>query len=107
MEIRVKRVGDTCAIEVEDSGPGIPADERELALDQFYRSRDAIARSSTGTGLGLVVSRRIAEAHGGSLDLEDGHGPGATFRLVLPLAVEAVRRPALKLAPARADTPSE
>ena len=44
---------------------------------------------------------------GGSLDLEDGHGPGATFRLVLPLAVEAVRRPALKLAPARADTPSE
>ena len=80
--VRVGRGGDACAIEVEDSGPGIPADERGRLFERFFRSRDAIAREIPGTGLGLAVSRRIAEAHGGSLELVDGEGPGATFRLV-------------------------
>jgi len=85
-------------VDVADDGPGV-----DPAVDVFARGVSGAGSS----GLGLWVARTIAEAHGGSLELEDGHGPGATFRLVLPLAVEAVRRPALKLAPARADTPSE
>ena len=105
--VRVGRGGDACAIEVEDSGPGIPADERGRLFERFFRSRDAIARAIPGTGLGLAVSRRIAEAHGGSLELVDGKGPGATFRLVVPLAQPASHYPALKAVARHADTPIE
>jgi PAS domain S-box-containing protein len=105
--VRVARLGETCTIEVEDSGPGIPADERDRLFERFFRSRDAIARSIPGTGLGLVVSRRIAEAHGGSLELVDGVGSGAAFRLVLPLAERAAPARALKPVARHADTPFE
>jgi signal transduction histidine kinase len=105
--VRVTREREICAIEVEDSGPGIPEDERGRLFERFFRSRDAIAREIPGTGLGLVVSRRIAEAHGGSLELADGEGSGATFRLVLPLARHAANYPALKPVAPHADTPLE
>jgi two-component system phosphate regulon sensor histidine kinase PhoR len=105
--VRVSRLREACAIEVEDSGPGIPEDERDRLFERFFRSRDAIARAIPGTGLGLVVSRRIAEAHGGSLELVDGEGAGAAFRLVLPLAQHAANYPALKPVAPHADTPIE
>ena len=105
--VRVGRVGETCTVEVEDSGPGIPADERDRLFERFFRSRDAIARSIPGTGLGLVVSRRIAEAHGGSLELVEAVGSGAAFRLVLPLAERAARPHGLKPVARHADTSFE
>ena len=105
--VRVARTGEACAIDVEDSGPGIPADERGRLFERFFRSRDAIAREIPGTGLGLAVSRRIAEAHGGSLELVDSEGSGATFRLLLPLAERAARFPALKPVARHADSSIE
>ena len=65
------------------------------------------ARSIPGTGLGLVVSRRIAEAHGGALDLVERNGTGATFRLMLPLAAHPSNVVLLKTGPVAADTPFE
>ena len=81
-----------CAIEVSDSGPGIPDDERDRLFERFFRSRHAVARSIPGTGLGLVIARRIAEAHGGALELVDRDGPGAVFRLLLPFATAPTER---------------
>jgi PAS domain S-box-containing protein len=109
VEVRVSRVGGACAVDVHDSGPGIPEDERGRLFERFFRSRDAVARAIPGTGLGLAVSRRIAEAHGGSLGLADADAGGATFRLLLPGPV-TVRPGELRLlkSPARgADTPFE
>jgi signal transduction histidine kinase len=70
-------------IAVKDQGVGIPATEQESIFEPFRRSaatRDTIP----GVGLGLAVSRRIIEAHGGLIEVESTQGAGATFRFCLP-----------------------
>ena len=69
---------------VRDKGPGIPPEERDLIFDPFARGR-AGARVGGGEGLGLFVSRRIVEAHGGRLGLTPSRS-GAAFCLELPVA---------------------
>jgi signal transduction histidine kinase len=70
---------------VEDSGPGIPADQLELIFERFHRIDPARARSEGGTGLGLAIARKLAEAHGGSLAAENRPEGGARFILTLPM----------------------
>jgi signal transduction histidine kinase len=72
------------AIEVHDEGPGVPAAARTALFERFARADDARVRNGGGAGLGLALSRAIAESHGGSLRLADQNGRGATFRLFLP-----------------------
>jgi signal transduction histidine kinase len=68
--------------EVEDTGPGIPAAERERVFDRFYRSETA---SEGGSGLGLAIVRRIAERHGGRVELLDApSGHGLLVRVSIP-----------------------
>jgi len=75
----------SAVVTVADDGVGIAPEELDRIFERFYRSTDA--RSEDGTGVGLTVSRGIAEAHGGSLTAEsEGRGHGARFLLVLPLA---------------------
>jgi two-component system, OmpR family, sensor kinase len=71
-------------IDVQDKGPGVPDTARPVLFERFARTDGARARDSGGAGLGLALSRAIAEAHGGSLELVDQNGAGATFRLFLP-----------------------
>ena len=70
-------------VSVGDTGPGIPADQRE-AIFQEYTRLDP--QSQKGTGIGLAISRRIARLLGGDLTVESEVGRGATFTLWLPLA---------------------
>ena len=72
------------AIEVVDTGPGIPADEVPRLFDRFFRA--STAADVPGTGLGLAIAKVIVEAHGGSIGVESELGVGSTFRFVLPLA---------------------
>lgn len=72
------------AIEVRDDGPGVPPAARAALFERFARADGARARDGGGAGLGLALSRAIAESHGGSLQLADQNGHGATFRLFLP-----------------------
>ena len=71
-------------IDVRDHGPGVPAAARSVLFERFVRADTARARDTAGAGLGLALSRAIAESHGGSLQLLDQNGSGATFRLFLP-----------------------
>ena len=71
-------------IDVRDHGPGVPAAARSVLFERFVRADTARARDTAGAGLGLALSRAIAESHGGSLKLLDQNGSGATFRLFLP-----------------------
>ena len=80
------------AISVVDDGPGIPFDSQERVFERFFRVDPARSRIETtetsGAGLGLAISRRIAEAHGGALVLVSSR-PGRTeFRVTIPRSVE-------------------
>jgi signal transduction histidine kinase len=68
---------------VADDGPGIPPAERERIFDRFHRAA-ADRRRSDGAGLGLAIVRAIAEAHGGSVELDSREGAGSTFTLIVP-----------------------
>jgi signal transduction histidine kinase len=71
-------------IDVADEGPGVPAVQRKRIFERFARLDPSRARSSGGAGLGLALSAAVARAHGGTLGLVNGDGPGARFRLRLP-----------------------
>jgi len=87
--VRVSTSGDGMAVlDVSDTGPGIPVDLRPRVFDRFYRADQSRSRENGGgTGLGLSIARWAVEVNGGQLTLESSDGPGATFRITLPVAV--------------------
>jgi two-component system OmpR family sensor kinase len=86
IRLNAKSEGGKMVIAVEDSGPGIPADQLDRIFERFYRLDPSRARSEGGTGLGLAIARKLAEAHGGSLRAENRSEGGARFTLRLPLS---------------------
>jgi signal transduction histidine kinase len=97
VHISLRLAGDRAALEVTDTGIGIPSDAQRRLFERFFRAENAVARQLPGTGLGLYIARVIAEAHGGSLSVQSELGNGSTFRLELPLAVVAVPEAANRL----------
>lgn len=88
IDISVRRVDGFIEISVADRGPGIPETDRERVFDKFYRVMETQTRASrtTGSGLGLAVSKGLVEAHGGHIWVEKREGGGAIFRFTLPLS---------------------
>ena len=85
VELRVRRDGADLVFDVADRGPGVPPHERERLFEPFYRSQ-GMAPDVGSAGLGLSIARRLAEAQGGSLAVEDRPGGGSVFRLRVPAA---------------------
>jgi signal transduction histidine kinase len=81
VQVRVARDGDRARVEVADTGPGIPAEERERVFDRFYRGRNAPAG---GSGLGLAIVRQVATLHGGEIELDEGPSGGLTVSARFP-----------------------
>lgn len=79
--VALHTTAEKARIEVTDDGPGIPPEERERIFERGVRLDD----SRPGSGLGLAVSRAVAEAHGGRLFVEARSSVGATFVFELPL----------------------
>ena len=69
---------------IEDHGLGIDADDRGHIFEPFYRGREAVSQQIQGSGLGLNLVQRIAEAHGGTVGVISEPGKGSTFTLSLP-----------------------
>ena len=84
IDVSIARVGHEAQIRVTDRGVGVPKDERGRLFSPFFRS--SRTRDAVGNGLGLHISRRIAEQHRGRLWLESSSEFGSTFILAVPLA---------------------
>jgi signal transduction histidine kinase/CheY-like chemotaxis protein len=82
--------GDDLDVEVRDTGIGIPADRRERVFAMFERLNEGRSEAS-GTGLGLALTKRLVELHGGSIGFDSEENAGTTFRFRLPdVAVQAI-----------------
>jgi signal transduction histidine kinase len=76
--------GEQLTIRVRDQGPGIPPEELERVFEPFHRLESSRNRASGGTGLGLTIARDVAQAHGGTLTLQNLPDGGLEALLVLP-----------------------
>ena len=82
--------GGTVDIWVADTGCGIPEDQLERVFQPFHQVENAFNRSNNGTGLGLPLSRKLVERHGGTLHLESVPGSGTVAIMRLPGRVETI-----------------
>jgi signal transduction histidine kinase len=80
IELGLDESNGTVAVDVRDSGPGVPPSQRSRIFEAF------VSQDADGTGLGLPIARELAVALGGGLELQSETGRGSRFRLVLPLA---------------------
>jgi signal transduction histidine kinase len=69
-------------IAVEDDGPGVPAELRDMIFEAFFRGPESVHKPGSGIGLSLVA--RLAEMHGGRSWVQTREGGGSSFRVLLP-----------------------
>ena len=84
IRLSVDRRSGYVEVSVSDSGTGIPEEDLMRVFEKFYRAEPARSRSSGGSGLGLAISKGIVEAHGGSIQAENGKNGGAIVTFSLP-----------------------
>lgn len=82
VSILARRTGDGHLIDVEDAGPGIPADVLPKVFDLYFTTKP------DGTGVGLAVTHQIIEAHGGTIDVDSAPGRGTRMHVTIPDARE-------------------
>jgi two-component system OmpR family sensor kinase len=89
----------TASIAIVDHGEGIPPQIREKIFQRFWRADSSRTRETGGSGLGLAIVASIVAAHGGTVDVTETPGGGATFRVILPLAPTAATAPVVIAGP--------
>jgi signal transduction histidine kinase len=97
--------GGRAVIEVQDSGPGIPADVRPRIFQPFEQGRADTKVARHGAGLGLAIARQLAEAHGGAMTIDDRPGGGSIFRFDLERSANDASNPVVSLPPPSSGAP--
>ncbi|MFG6598782.1 MULTISPECIES: MHYT domain-containing protein [unclassified Sulfitobacter] len=90
IRMRAKQVGDTCRLEVEDNGCGMPAEDLQRIFQAFIQAETASKSADGGTGLGLAISKKLAAAHEGDIRVESTVGIGTKFTVDLPLCASEI-----------------
>ena len=85
VRVRVRELPTEAVLEVCDEGKGIPEDQVETIFERYRQVQDNGTRSIQGVGLGLFITKRLVEAHRGSIEVESREGEGSTFRVHLPV----------------------
>jgi signal transduction histidine kinase len=83
VQVRLAADANGVSVDVQDNGPGVPPEQRQLVFEKFRQGGDALNRPQ-GTGLGLPISRQIVEHFGGRMWLKSEPGQGACFGFALP-----------------------
>jgi PAS domain S-box-containing protein len=85
VDVRVGMEENKAVLTVTDSGIGIPAADREVIFERFFRTAEATQQAIPGTGLGLTITKAIVEAHHGTISVDSDEGRGSTFTVHLPI----------------------
>jgi signal transduction histidine kinase len=78
------KVGNSFEVKFQDTGLGMPPSALPNLFTKFYRVHGGLDSGSTGTGLGLFISKSIAERHGGTISVQSEEGVGSTFTFTIP-----------------------
>jgi signal transduction histidine kinase/CheY-like chemotaxis protein len=89
--VGVEDMPDKIKTFVTDTGEGIYPEEKDKIFDEFYRIGDELQGRPAGSGLGLSISKKIVEAHGGDINVESEIGHGSTFFFLLPKPAASVK----------------
>jgi two-component system sensor histidine kinase CpxA len=89
IEVRVEAANGTARVRVLDRGPGVPAEELKRIFEPFYRTDKSRAHQTDGQGIGLAITARVMELHGGSVQALNRAGGGLEVVLTLPAAPAA------------------
>jgi PAS domain S-box-containing protein len=92
--VNAKRADNMVQISVEDTGIGLREEDQENIFEEFYQVDSSYARQYQGTGLGLSLTKRLVELHGGKIWVESEIGRGSTFAFTIPQRLE--ERPAIE-----------
>lgn len=84
IDIRAKRDGDSILVEIQDTGIGIPPEDKDKVFEKYYQVKNGQTENVGGSGIGLVICKRIIEAFKGRLWVESNLGEGSTFKFTIP-----------------------
>ena len=89
IHILVKTARKKWTIEVKDTGIGIPKEEQGNIFHEYYRAQNAMNFEETGSGIGLMITRRIVKQHHGTISFSSVEGQGTTFTVTFPQRIKA------------------
>ncbi len=87
IDVSLERKPDEIMVKVQDTGIGIPADQRQRVFSKFFRAKNALTVETSGSGLGLYIAKNVVEKHGGRIWFDSEENKGSAFYFTIPLNV--------------------